>query len=115
PVLVLEAAGLDRALDAALLGRVLLPPPAAGARILAGGGRTGAGDAADRGVALVVEGVVRHVVGPAVVPDLLVLPAGQRVALQDAAVIVVDLDLADVRAAGSLGAGPAGHACGVAV
>ena len=37
PQLVLEAAGLDRAVDAALLGRVRLPPPAAGAAGSPGG------------------------------------------------------------------------------
>ena len=37
--LVLEAAGLDRAVDAALLRRVRLPPPAAGAQVLARLGR----------------------------------------------------------------------------
>src|SRR4051812_16703890 len=50
--LVLEAARLDGAVDAALLGRVRLPPPASVARRLARADGPGAGRAADRGVAL---------------------------------------------------------------
>src|SRR5437588_18273 len=55
---VLEAAGLDRAVDPALLRRVRLPPPAAGPVLLAGPDRASAGRAADRRVAAVVQGVV---------------------------------------------------------
>src|SRR5688572_8703193 len=64
--LVLEASRLDGAMDAALLGGVLLPPPAAGARVLAGLGGAGAGRAADAGKALGVERVERHAVGAVV-------------------------------------------------
>src|SRR2546422_3673306 len=95
--LVFEAAGLDRAVDAALLRRVRLPPPAAGAVSLAGTNCARAGCAADRRVALVVERVVRHVVLAHVVPDLVLRPFGKRVQLHDRAVVVVDLDLANVR------------------
>src|SRR3989442_34996 len=96
--LVFEAAGLDRAVDAALLRRVRLPPPAAGAVGLAGPNCARAGCAADRRVALVVERVVRHVVLAHVVPDLVLRPFGKGVQLHDRAVVVIDLDLADVRA-----------------
>src|SRR4051794_1542749 len=96
--LVLEAAGLDRAVDAALLRRVRLPPPTAGAVGLAGVDRPGARLAADRRVALVVERVVRDALAADVVPDLLLRPLRERVQLHDRAVVVVDLDLADVRA-----------------
>src|SRR5947209_20471179 len=95
--LVLEAAGLDRAVDAALLRCVRLPPPAARAVGLAGANRARARRAADRRIALVVERVVRHVVLAHVVPDLVFRPFGEGVELHDRAVVVVDLDLADVR------------------
>src|SRR5439155_4111044 len=95
--LVLEAAGLDRAVDAALLRRVRLPPPPSGAVGLAGTNRTGARRAADRRIALVVQRVVGHVVLAHVVPNLVLRPLGERVELHDRAVVVVDLDLADVR------------------
>ena len=74
--LVLEPAGLDRAMDAALLRRVHLPPPAAVAAGLAGRNRTRARCAADRGVAAIVERVVGHVALAHVVPDLLLRPLG---------------------------------------
>ena len=75
-----------------------LPPPAAGARVLARARRAGAGRAADRRVPLGVERVAGHVVLADVVPDLLDRPLGERVQLDEPAVVVVDLDLADVRA-----------------
>src|SRR5947207_1275487 len=94
--LVLETPRLDRAVDAALLGRVRLPPPAAVARRLARPDRARARRAADRGVAALVQRMRGHVVGAGVVPDLLLRPLGERVELHDRAVVVVDLDLADV-------------------
>src|SRR2546421_2853877 len=95
---VLKPAGLDRAVDPALLRRVRLPPPAAGAQVLALLRRSRARGAADRRVALVVERVVRKVVLTHVVPYLVLGPFGERVQLDDRAVVVVDLDLADVAA-----------------
>src|SRR5581483_3974334 len=56
--LVLEPAAFDRAVDAALLWRAGLPPPAARPRGRAGRDRPRARRAADRRVALVVERVV---------------------------------------------------------
>src|SRR5437773_8695391 len=96
--LVLEAAGLDGAVHPALLGRVLLPPPAPGARVLAGLGGAGAGAAADGGVALGVQRVGGDVVLAQVVPNLVLGPVRQRVELDDPTVVVVQLDLADVGA-----------------
>src|SRR5512133_3448406 len=96
--LVLKAAGFDRAVDAALLRRVRLPPPAPGTVGLAGTNRARALCAADRGVALVVERVVRDVVLAHVFPDLVLCPFGEWVQLHDRAVVVIDLDLADIRA-----------------
>ena len=58
----------------------------------------GAGSAADRLEALVVQLVVGHVVGADIVPDLFVGPVGQRREFDDAAVVVIDFDLADIRA-----------------
>src|SRR4051794_10259019 len=95
--LVLEAARLDRAVDAALLGRPTLPPPAPGARLLPRRDRARAGRAADRRVATLVERVRGNVVLAHVLPDLVLGPLRQRVELDDGVVIVVDLDLADVR------------------
>src|SRR5262249_19135059 len=72
--LVLESAGLDCAVDAALLGSVLLPPPAAVAPLLARSERACAGRAADRGVAAVVQRVVGNLALAHVVPDLVLGP-----------------------------------------
>src|SRR5438874_2418891 len=97
--LVLEAAGLDRAMDSALLRRIRLPPPAAGAIGLARLDRARARRAADRRVALVVQRVIRHVVLAHVVPHLVLRPLGQRVELDARA--AVDLERgrdADARA-----------------
>ena len=66
-------------MDPALLVLGLLPPPAPGARVLAGAHRAAAGLAADRAVALVVEGVVRDAVHAQVVPHRLFGPGGERV------------------------------------
>src|SRR5205814_2356908 len=100
--LVLEPAGLDRAMDAALLGRARLPPPAAGARLLARRDGARAGSAADRGVSALIQRVRGNVVLAHVVPDLFLGPLCQRVELDDGVVVVVDLDLADVGARGPL-------------
>src|SRR4029079_11387421 len=106
--LVLEAARLDCAVHAALLGGIRLPPPAAGAHGLALGDRLRAGRAAERRVALLVERMGRDLVLAQVVPDLVLLPLGERVQLHDRAVVVVDLDLADVGARRPLVATKAG-------
>src|SRR5260370_40675048 len=83
-------------MEAAFLrGRVLLPPPSPCAQVLARLDRTRARRAADAGKALVVEGVVRHGVVPDVAPDPVPAPVGERVQLEDAAVIGVDLNLPD--------------------
>src|SRR4051794_37812776 len=95
-------------MDPALLRRVHLPPPAAVPRRLAGRNRPGARLAADRGVAPVVQRVVGDIALTDVLPDLLLRPLGERVELDDRAVIVVDLDLADVGAGRPLVAAKAG-------
>src|SRR4051794_1370966 len=107
--LVLEAAGLDGAVHAALLRGVSLPPPAPGPHGLALGDGLRAGRAADRGVALLVERVGGDLVLAEVVPDLVLLPLGERVQLHDRAVVVVDLDLPDVGARRPLVATQTGH------
>src|SRR5262249_9675773 len=73
-----------RAMQPALLGIGLLPPPAAGAGALAGGDGARAGRAADRREAAIVEGVVRHVVLADVAPDLFLGPIDERVDLEQA-------------------------------
>src|SRR3954469_12718472 len=94
--LVLEAAGLDRAVDAALLRRVLLPPPAPRTGGFARRDGARARRAADRRVAAVVERVVGQLALAHVLPDLVLGPLGERVQLDDRAVVVVELDLPDV-------------------
>src|SRR4029077_12309532 len=54
---VFEAARLDRAVDAPLLGRAALPPPATGARRLARRDRARARPTADRRVAPLIQRV----------------------------------------------------------
>src|SRR5581483_10130933 len=78
--------------------RVLLPPPATGPGILARLHRASTGPAADGAISLRVERMVRNVVLLDVGQDLVLHPVGERVHLDDAAVVVVELDLADVRA-----------------
>src|SRR4051794_34778389 len=102
PQLVLEAAGLDRAVDAALLRRVLLPPPAPRTGGFARRDGARARRAADRRVAAVVERVVGQLALAHVLPDLVLGPLGERVQLDDRAVVVVELDLPDVAARGPL-------------
>src|SRR6185437_3327306 len=107
--LVFEAAGFDRAMHPALLRRAGLPPPSPGTRVVALGHGARARRASDRSVALVVEHVVRNVVGAEIVPHLGFGPVGQRRELHDPAVVVIDLDLADVGAGGPLIASKSGQ------
>src|SRR6478609_3222555 len=67
------------------LGAVF-PPPAAGALVLAGAGRAGAGLTTDGDVPEIVERVVRHLLVAQVRPNVGQALLGQRVHLQDAAV-----------------------------
>src|SRR3981189_2630882 len=92
--LVLEAAGLDRAVDPALLGSVDFPPPPAGAQLLARRDSACARSAADRRVAVVVQGVVGNVALPDVLPDLFLGPFRERVQLHDRSGVVIELALA---------------------
>src|SRR5919197_4480152 len=97
--LVLEGAGLDDAVHAALLGRApAFPPPAPGARIGARFDGPRARGATNALIALVVKWVVRHIVGAHVLPDFFLGPIGQGAHLDDPAVVVIQLDLANVRA-----------------
>src|SRR5204862_6683032 len=81
PVRMGQVAGVEAAL---LLGGVL-PPPAALALRLAGRDRAGAGGAADRDEAALVERADRRRALAQVGPQLLVAPAGQRVELDQRA------------------------------
>jgi hypothetical protein len=95
---VLEPAGLDGAVHAALLRRVGLPPPAPRTIVFTIADRAGARVAPDARVALRVERVNGDVELGKVLVDLLGRPVGQRIDLDDAVMIVVELDLGDGRA-----------------
>src|SRR5258706_322395 len=69
------------AVQTAFLFFGLFPPPAPRPRVFTCGHRPRARRAADRAVALVVKRVVRHFVGPDVVPDVCLAPIRQRVEL----------------------------------
>src|SRR5215211_818060 len=81
--------------------------PAPGALVLARADRTGARDAADRGVARVVQRVVRNLVDREVRRDALGVPVDERLDLPDVVALGV-LDLLGVRARGGLLAADAG-------
>src|SRR5262245_16437435 len=71
--------GRGSGVQAALFLRRLLPPPATGARVLAGAHRARARGAADRWETTVVQGVVGDVVALDMVPDLFLGPVGERI------------------------------------
>src|SRR2546428_6304565 len=96
----MQAAFLDLSL--------LLPPPAAGALVLAGDGGARAGFAADRGVPALVQRVIWEVVLVDVRPDLVLGPRGQRRDLCQALVLGVGRDDWSRRARRSLLAAQAG-------
>src|ERR687886_1779422 len=100
--LVLEATRLDGAVHPALFGRIGFPPPAARPAVLPRRNRARAGGAANALVPPIIERVIWHVVLPHVLPDLLFRPVGQGIDFDDAAVVVIQLDLADVGAGGPL-------------
>src|SRR5882724_6523334 len=81
--------------------------PAAGALLLVGRGRPGAGNAADRAIARLVQRVVRNLVDLDVGPDALLVPVGERVEFPDA-VAVRPLQLRRRRAARRLVSADAG-------
>src|SRR6266496_1748268 len=91
----------------ALARFLLFPPPASGARVLAGDRGARAGRAADRAVALVVERVVRNIAGADRGPDLVLAPVGERVELHHAVRRVVFLQL-ELGAGDGLLAAPTG-------
>src|SRR2546423_1910469 len=100
-VLADRGVGVDAALELVGAG------PAAGALLLVSRGRPRAGDAADRTVASLVQGVVRNLVDLDVGPDALLVPVRQRVDLPDA-VALGPLQLRRVGAARRLIAPDAG-------
>src|SRR5438105_11458338 len=81
--------------------------PAARPLLLAGRGRAGAGDAADRPVTGLVQRVVRDLVDDDVGPDALLVPVGEGVELPDA-VALGPLQLRGAGAARRLVAADAG-------
>src|SRR4030095_1902769 len=71
-------------MQAAFLGGLVFPPPAARAEVLAQADGAGAGRAADAGIELVVQRVVVDLVDADVVPDVAPRPVGQGVELDAA-------------------------------
>src|SRR5215210_7955233 len=86
-------------MDAAL--ELVRAGPAAGALLLVGPDRAGAGDAPDRSVPGVVQRVVRNVVRDDIAPDPVVVPVGQRLDLPDP-IALRAFDLPRVRTGGRL-------------
>src|SRR5581483_1972116 len=85
-----------------------LPPPAPVAASFACTDRARARRAADRGEPALVQRMRRYSALARVGPDLVLCPLRERIELHDGAVVVVDLDLADVGARGPLVAAQAG-------
>src|SRR6266542_7111118 len=75
-----------------LLRLGIFPPPSPGATVFRGLDRPGARCAADARIALIVQPIVRQIISPHIVPNLTLGPIGQRIDLDDIAVIVIDLD-----------------------
>src|SRR5258708_37932389 len=85
--LVLEPTGLHRAVHPALLGTILLPPPATGAGVGARFNRAGARRTTDTLIPLLVQRVEGHIVFVDVVPHRFVGPVRQRIDFDHAALI----------------------------
>src|SRR5262245_13547649 len=99
---MLESAGFDGTVHTAFFGGSFFPPPASCAMVFPWLHGAGAGSTADAGVATIIKRVVRHIVCTDVVPHLVLSPIGQGVNLDDAAMVMVEFDLANVRAGGPL-------------
>src|SRR5262249_36820359 len=87
--LTLETTAFNHTVHTALFGRTGFPPPAAGAGIFARSGGPGAGRTTNARIASVVKRVVRHVVGPDIVPDLLFAPVGEWINFDQTTVLFV--------------------------
>src|SRR6266540_1524784 len=83
------------------------PPPCA--TVFPGLDRPGARCAADARIALIVQPIVRQIISPYIVPNLTLGPIGQRIDLDDIAVIVIDLDFLHLGARDCLLAAQTGH------
>src|SRR3569623_358563 len=82
PFLFIEAADHSRTLldvQPALLALRVLPPPAAGADVFAVGDGLRAGCAADAGIELIVQFVVRHIEVADIRPDVGIAPLDERI------------------------------------
>src|SRR5215813_6334451 len=99
---MLEPTGFDGAMHATLFWGSFFPPPASRAMVFPWLHGAGAGGTADAGVTTIIKRVVRHIVRTDVVPHLVLSPIGQRVDLDDAAMVMIEFDLANVRASGPL-------------
>src|SRR5215510_5924661 len=99
---MLESAGFDGAVHATLFRGSFFPPPASRAMVFPWLHRACAGCTADAGVTTIIKRVVRHIVRTEVVPHFVLSPIGQGVDLDDATMVMVEFDLANVRAGGPL-------------
>src|SRR5687767_7819772 len=97
-------------MEAALLGSLVFPPPAAGAEVFTHGDGPSAGLAADAGHELVVQRVVGHAVRGDVVPHVVPAPVGQGAELD--AALVVELAEGHLAAVVALLATQPGHPSG---
>jgi hypothetical protein len=75
----------------------MFPPPAAGTDIFPQFHCPGAGSAADAGITLLVEPIVRNIVFGDVVPYIVLAPIYQWIDFDDVAVIFVQFDPTDSR------------------
>src|SRR3989338_100366 len=104
------ALGIDvpaAVVQAALLGRRVFPPPAPGADVLVLGDGARARGAADAGIALVVQRVVRYVEAADVIPHVGMRPIQQRIEFLQP-VVAVELGRGQVLARRRLLAAQAG-------
>ena len=66
----------------------ILPPPAAGTQVLSGFYRAGAGSAADTRISPVMQDIIRNIVLPDIIPDLIFRPIKYRIHLKELELVI---------------------------
>ena len=89
-------------MQSALLVSLHLPPPPAGTLVLPGLDGPCTGLAPDARKAFVMELVIRDVMEPDEIPDVVAVPVDQRIDLDASVVVVVDLDKGEIITGGRL-------------